>query len=303
MRPLVTGRSGSGLRGLRQGASVCGRLRLLCRRHHLGGLQLADAERIQHRTQELAKTHLVSDADSTKADTQVLDLRAQLTRAEAELTAARSDAKRALEMLGKHRIVAPFAGVVTDKNAQPGEIISPMSAGGGFTRTGLCTIVDMASLEVEVDVNEAYIQRVQTGQKVSATLDAYPDWQIPAHVITTIPAADRQKATVKVRIGFDALDLQSDADARALAAEWARVLKVGGALYLLARREPTQAPPFLKIDVSEDGSLKLNSLLEPAPTIRIRQNADFSRMVAPLMVDEIALRRDGLREILCRKRG
>ncbi|MFN7965261.1 MAG: class I SAM-dependent methyltransferase [Acidobacteriota bacterium] len=104
-------------------------------------------------------------------------------------------------------------------------------------------------------------------------------------------------------LGFDALDLQSDADARALAAEWARVLKVGGALYLLARREPTQAPPFLKIDVSEDGSLKLNSLLEPAPTIRIRQNADFSRMVAPLMVDEIALRRDGLREILCRKRG
>lgn len=104
-------------------------------------------------------------------------------------------------------------------------------------------------------------------------------------------------------LGFDALDLQSDTGARALAAEWVRVLKVGGALYLLARREVTQAPPFLKIDVSEDGSLKLNTLVEPAPTIRIRQNADFSRLVAPLTVDEIALRRDGLREILCRKRG
>ena len=85
-------------------------------------------------------------------------------------------------------------------------MISPVSAGGGFTRTGIGTIVDMSSLEIEVDVNETYINRVVTGQKVEATLDAYPDWQIPAHVITTIPSADRQKATVKVRIGFDALD-------------------------------------------------------------------------------------------------
>jgi RND family efflux transporter MFP subunit len=103
-------------------------------------------------------------------------------------------------------IRAPFAGVAISKNAQPGEIISPMSAGGGFTRTGISTIVDMSSLEIQVDVNEAYIQRVQPGQKVEATLDAYRDWGIPAHVITTIPAADRQKATVTVRIGFDQLD-------------------------------------------------------------------------------------------------
>ena len=101
---------------------------------------------------------------------------------------------------------APFAGVAISKDAQPGEMISPVSAGGGFTRTGICTIVDMASLEIEVDVNESYINRVQAGQQVEATLDAYPDWQIPAHVITTIPTADRQKATVKVRIGFEQLD-------------------------------------------------------------------------------------------------
>jgi hypothetical protein len=92
------------------------------------------------------------------------------------------------------------------KDAQPGEMISPVSAGGGFTRTGICTIVDMTSLEIEVDVNESYITRVSDGQPVRAVLDAYPDWSIPAHVITTVPTADRQKATVLVRIGFDALD-------------------------------------------------------------------------------------------------
>jgi RND family efflux transporter MFP subunit len=103
-------------------------------------------------------------------------------------------------------IRAPFAGVAISKNAQPGEMISPISAGGGFTRTGISTIVDMSSLEIEVDVNEAYIQRVAAKQRVAATLDAYPDWTIPGHVITTIPAADREKATVTVRIGFDQLD-------------------------------------------------------------------------------------------------
>jgi len=102
-------------------------------------------------------------------------------------------------------IRAPFAGIVTSKNAQPGEMISPMSS-GGFTRTGICTIVDMRSLEIEVDVNESYINRVTANQPVSAVLDAYPDWQIPAHVIAVVPTADRQKATVLVRIGFQQLD-------------------------------------------------------------------------------------------------
>ena len=92
------------------------------------------------------------------------------------------------------------------KNAQPGEMISPVSAGGGFTRTGICTLVDMSSLEIEVDVNEAYINRVTPEQKVRATLDAYPGWRIPATGITAVPTADRQKATVRVRIAFDELD-------------------------------------------------------------------------------------------------
>jgi len=95
---------------------------------------------------------------------------------------------------------------VVERSAQPGEMISPMSAGGSFTRTGICTIVDMDSIEIEVDVNEAFIGRVQPGGAIQAVLDAYPDWRIPSHVITTIPSADRQKATMKVRIGFDSLD-------------------------------------------------------------------------------------------------
>ena len=96
----------------------------------------------------------------------------------------------------------PFSGVAVSKDAQPGEMISPVSAGGGFTRTGICTLVDMKSLEIEVDVNEAYINRVVPNQRVEATLDSYPDWRIPGSVITTVPTADRQKATVKVRVGF-----------------------------------------------------------------------------------------------------
>jgi RND family efflux transporter MFP subunit len=102
-------------------------------------------------------------------------------------------------------IRAPFSGVVTTKDSQPGEMISPMSS-GGFTRTGICTLVDMASLEIEVDVGESFINRVAANQPVVATLDAYPEWRIPGKVIAIIPTADRQKATVKVRVGFEKLD-------------------------------------------------------------------------------------------------
>jgi len=119
-------------------------------------------------------------------------------------------AKRGLELaevaLDNTIIRAPFDGVVTDKAAQPGEIVSPISAGGGFTRTGIGTLVDMESLEIEVDVNESYISRVHPGQAVTATLNAYPDWDIPARVITIIPTADRAKATVKVRIALELRD-------------------------------------------------------------------------------------------------
>ena len=101
---------------------------------------------------------------------------------------------------------APFAGVVTVKAAQEGEMVSPISAGGGFTRTGIGTIVDMDSLEIEVDVSENFINRVHAGQRATAKLNAYPDWEVPAHVIAIIPTADRAKATVKVRVGFDTRD-------------------------------------------------------------------------------------------------
>ena len=103
-------------------------------------------------------------------------------------------------------IRAPFSGIVTTKDAQPGEMISPVSAGGGFTRTGIGTVVDMASLEIEVDVNESYINRVRAGQEVEAALDAYPDWKIPCHVFAIVPTADRDRATVRVRIGFEELE-------------------------------------------------------------------------------------------------
>jgi len=163
---------------------------------------LRDAERIFSRTQALAKNNFASEADLTKAEARVGVLRAQLSQAQAQLETARLDARRSAEVLDQHEIRAPFAGIVVERSAQPGEMISPMSAGGSFTRTGICTIVDMDSIEIEVDVNEAFIGRVHEGGAVSAVLDAYPDWTIPAAVIAIVPTANREKATVKVRIGF-----------------------------------------------------------------------------------------------------
>lgn len=160
---------------------------------------LAEAGRILKRTRELAKQGFASNATLTDAE-------ARYSAALATRNAFSSDADRAKAQLDRYEIKAPFDGVVVNKSAQPGEIISPVSAGGGFTRTGVCTIVDMASLEIEVDVSEAYIARVSQGQSVEAVLDAYPDWRIPARVIATIPAADRAKATVRVRIGFEKAD-------------------------------------------------------------------------------------------------
>jgi len=168
--------------------------------------RLHEANLRRRRTQDLTTQGIAStaDLDAVVAEADALAARLELQRGEAEV--ARREVALARQNLEDTVIRAPFAGVAISKNAQPGEMISPMSAGGGFTRTGISTIVDMASLEIEVDVNEAYIQRVKEGQRVSATLDAYPEWQIPGHVITTIPAAERDKATVKVRIGFDELD-------------------------------------------------------------------------------------------------
>jgi RND family efflux transporter MFP subunit len=145
-----------------------------------------------------------ADADTADADVDALVARLALGRQDVEVSERQIALRR--QDLDDTVIRAPFSGVAVTKDAQPGEMISPISAGGGFTRTGICTLVDMKSLEVDVDVNESYIHRVQPGQKAVATLDAYPDWQIPAHVIMPVPTADRQKATVKVRLGFEQLD-------------------------------------------------------------------------------------------------
>ena len=145
-----------------------------------------------------------SDYEHAQADYEAL--KAHLAAQQDQLAVAQRQVQLSAQDVEDCVIHAPYAGIVVSKNAQKGEIISPISAGGGFTRTGICTIVDMNSLEIEVDVNEAYINRVVPNQKAEAVLDAYPDWRIPGHVITVIPTADRQKATVKVRIGFDAKD-------------------------------------------------------------------------------------------------
>ncbi|MBV8755431.1 MAG: efflux RND transporter periplasmic adaptor subunit [Hyphomicrobiales bacterium] len=166
---------------------------------------LRDAERIFNRAQSLVARNAMSEADMTKAEARVGVLRAQLKQAQAQFETAKLDANRTADVLEKHHIRAPFNGVVVERSAQPGEMISPLSV-GGFTRTGICTLVDMDSIEVEVDVNEAFIGRVQAGLPVEAVLDAYPDWTIPATVIAVVPTANREKATVKVRIGLKVKD-------------------------------------------------------------------------------------------------
>ncbi|MEL7313280.1 MAG: efflux RND transporter periplasmic adaptor subunit [Pseudomonadota bacterium] len=171
---------------------------------------LAEAERVFERAKKLRPQGLVSEAELTQATARYDALVADLERAQADVGVLELEIARQQERLAFHIITAPFAGVVTVKNAQTGEIVSPGSAGGGFTRTGICTIVDMDSLEIEVDVNEAFIGRVEAGQRVIANLDAYPDWDIEAAVIAIIPTADRAKATVKVRIQI------KDKDARIL---------------------------------------------------------------------------------------
>src|SRR5262245_31508796 len=165
-----------------------------------------EALRVLSRTKSLSQKNFASEADLTRAEARVGMLSAQLRQAHSQLETARLDAQRSAAVLDKHQIRAPFGGVVVDRSAQPGEMISPLSAGGGFTRTGVCTVVDMDSIEVEVDVNEAFIGRVTAGLAVSAVLDAYPDWTIPASVIAVVPAANREKATVRVRIGFQRKD-------------------------------------------------------------------------------------------------
>jgi RND family efflux transporter MFP subunit len=169
-------------------------------------VNLANADRELRRTRELKLGGVTSQQALDLARTTADSYRARIASTREQVLAADARIRVAQQDLDNCIVRSPFNGIVVSKDAQVGEMVSPISAGGGFTRTGIATVVDMNSIETEVDVNESYIARVQPGQPVVATLDAYPDWKIPSHVRTIIPTADRQKATVKVRISFDKLD-------------------------------------------------------------------------------------------------
>src|SRR6266851_4803881 len=169
-------------------------------------VQLRNANIQLKRAQDLQAAGVQTQETLDNARTAVDSLKAKIELAKQQVAAAESRIGVAQQAVDNCTIRAPFAGIVVSKDAQVGEMVSPNSAGGGFTRTGIATIVDMKSNEIEVDVNESYIARVENGQQVTATLDAYPDRPIPSKVRTVIPTADRQKATVKVRITILNLD-------------------------------------------------------------------------------------------------
>ena len=200
-------------------------------------VQLEQARLDAQRAGDLAARRLTSQADADRTRLTVQGLQARLSRTVKDIAVAQAALAVQKQLLNDLSIRAPFSGVVVAKAAQPGEMISPVSAGGSFTRTGICTIVDMDSLEVEVDVNEAYINRVVPEQPVLITLNAYPDWQIKGKVIAIIPTADRNKATVKVRIGI----LQKDP--RVLPDMGAKVAFLNAAVPTAA----AQAPPPLTV--------------------------------------------------------
>ncbi len=222
--------------------------------------RLQEARRTLERTQELANKKLVSAAALDSARANFNSLTAQLATRKAGITLAERRIAMEQQNLDDLVLRAPFAGVVISKDSQVGEMISPISAGGGFTRTGICTLVDMNSLEIEVDVNEAYIPRVRPDQPVTATLEAYPDWKIPARVIAIIPTADRQKATVKVRIAF------METDSRILPDMGVKVA-------------------FLGADVKDGG--KVEGIRVPATAIRMEEGDAVLFVVR----DDVALRR------------
>jgi len=169
-------------------------------------VELANAERDLARILDLEKKGIATPQDLDHAHATVDGLKARIALTKEQVRAAEAQAAQAEQDLRNCTVRAPFAGIAVSKDAQVGEMVSPISAGGGYTRTGISTIVNMNSLEVEVDVNESYLSRVHEGQAADAVLDAYPDWRIPAHVRTIIPTADRQRATVKVRLAFEKLD-------------------------------------------------------------------------------------------------
>jgi RND family efflux transporter MFP subunit len=169
-------------------------------------VQLKNAQIELRRAEQLQKAGVQTQEALDNATTAVESLKAKIALAKQQVVAAEARVSVAQQAVDNCTIRAPFPGIVVSKDAQVGEMVSPNSAGGGFTRTGIATIVDMKSNEIEVDVNESYIAKVREGQPVKATLDAFPNDPYDAKVRTVIPTADRQKATVKVRISFLKLD-------------------------------------------------------------------------------------------------
>ncbi len=238
--------------------------------------QLRAARLERDRLRDLTERQLASVSSLDAAEANFDALAARLETGKENVIVAERSRALAQDALDNMTIRAPFGGMVVSKNAQPGEMISPVSAGGGFTRTGICTIVDMDSLEIEVDVNEAYIQRVTPRQPVSATLDAYPDWRIPAEVIAIVPTADRQKATVRVRIGF------LERDERVLRDMGAKVAFLGSDVPTRAAELPagvTIARDALRTDAAGDYVWRLSNGVVDRRTVEVGGARDRDRVL------------------------
>jgi RND family efflux transporter MFP subunit len=232
-------------------------------------VRLHEAQLTLTRLTRLVQEGVSSQAELEAAQAQVDVFDARILAAREQVRVAEQQAALARTNLDDAIIRAPFSGVAISKDAQPGETVSPVSAGGGFTRTGICTIVDMDSLEIEVDVNEAYINRLKPQQSVSAALDAYPDSPLPAQVITMVPAADRQKATVLMRIAFKQRD--------------PRILP-----------DMSVKVTFLRDDESADVSAARSVALVPKAAIKVEGNQSYA-LVVPTggVVDRRAVRVGG----------
>jgi RND family efflux transporter MFP subunit len=217
-------------------------------------VQLKNAQIQLHRAEQLQSAGVQTQEQLDNARTTADSLRAKIALAQSQVTSSEARIQQAQQAVDNCTIRSPYTGIVVSKDAQVGEMVSPNSAGGGFTRTGIATIVDMNSNEIEVDVNESYISRVQPGQPVTAILDAYPDWEIPSRVRTIIPSADRQKATVKVRVSFLKLD------PRILPDMGIKVTFLGAE----QKKEPGAAPVILipKSAIRDDNGKKIVFLLK-----------------------------------------
>lgn len=261
-------------------------------------VRLDDAFRNRDRARALRPQNLVSQSELDAAEAEAAALAARLDAARAQQAVAQAALRLRRQDLADLVIRAPFTGIIVSKDAQPGEMVSPTSAGGGFTRTGIATIVDMESREIEVDVNEAYINRVAEGQRVAALLDAYPDWTIPARVIAIVPTADRQKATVRVRIGFERLDprilpdmgvkVRFYDDSRAGPAPLglvpaAAVVETGGRSYLWRLRDGRARRVEVRVAAEQSGLRPVLSGVSAGDTVLVSPPADLedgARVVA-----------------------